>query len=285
MKNNLSKKAIVLGIFIVLPTLICGMNVKHDKEKNIIEFIYSLFVADKPVNNQLPTRGVLVLTPAAPYNHSTFIVNIPLSVSVGQQFVVDYAIKNANFTHIPFWADLVPDAQQKSAASLSVIHSSFPTIGAFDVTANSVAQKGGKGVWQFPNGIPGGSMQHLTVTLKANSAGLAQFTTLIATNPPSYLGPVSVLACDNPPIANPDTASGSQDSAIVISVLDNDSGCSPLNIISVTQPNNGTVSINADNTLTYIPNSGFVGSDSLSYIVQDAGGQKANGSVAITVVA
>lgn len=285
MKNNLSKKVIVLGTFIVLPTLISAMNVQHDKEKNIIEFIYSLFVSDKPVKDQLPTRGILVLTPAAPYNHSTFIINIPLSVSVGQQFVVDYAIKNANFTHIPFWADLVPDVQQKSAASLSVVSSTHPTIGIFDITANSVAQKGGKGVWQFPNGIPGGSLQHLTVTMKAMSAGLAQFTTLIATNPPSYFGPVSVLACNNAPIANPDIASGAQDSAIVISVLDNDSGCSPLNIKSVTQPSNGTVSINVDNTLTYIPNTGFVGSDSLSYVVQDAGGQTANGSVVITVIA
>jgi len=285
MKNHVTKKIIVLGIIIVLPTLVSGMTVKHDKDRNIIEFIYSLFVSDQQPTNQLPTRGILVLTPAAPYNHSTFIVNIPLSVSVGQQFVVDYAIKNGNFTHIPFWTDLVPDAQQKSAASLQVINNSVPTIGVFDVTANSVAQKGGKGVWQFPNGIPGGSVQHLTVTLKAISAGIAQFTTMIATNPPSYLGPVSVLACNNAPVANSDVASGVQDSAIIISVLDNDSGCSPLNIISVTQPSNGTVSINADNTLTYLPNAGFVGSDSLSYTVQDAGGKTARGSVAITVIA
>ena len=233
----------------------------------------------------MPTRGILVLTPAAPYNHSTFVVNIPLSVSVGQQFVIDYAIKNANFTHIPFWADLVPDSQQKGAASLSVVNSTFPTTGIFDITANSIAQKGGKGIRQFPNGIPGGSVQHLTVTLKAMSAGLAQFTTCIATNPPSFLGPVSVLACNNAPIANPDVVSGVVDSAIVISVLDNDSSCSPLNVIRVTKPSNGSVCINADNTLTYTPNAGFIGSDSLSYTVQDAGGQTAMGSVVITVVA
>src|SRR3546814_2914764 len=57
------------------------------------------------------------------------------------------------------------------------------------------------------------------------------------------------------PEAQNDTATGTEDSALVIDVLGNDSspGGGALTVAAVTQGANGSVTINPDNSLTYTP--------------------------------
>jgi Zn-dependent metalloprotease len=60
------------------------------------------------------------------------------------------------------------------------------------------------------------------------------------------------------------------DTSLSIDVLGNDSDDDALRITSVTQPANGTVSINRDGTITYTPDENFSGTDTFTYTVSDA---------------
>ncbi|MCI0397264.1 MAG: Ig-like domain-containing protein, partial [Chloroflexi bacterium] len=90
---------------------------------------------------------------------------------------------------------------------------------------------------------------------------------------------------NDPPLAVDDTAVTSQDTAVVIAVLNNDSDVDgdTLTITNVTQPGNGLAAVNPDGTISYTPDSGFNGSDSLTYTVSDGNGGLDTATVAITV--
>jgi hypothetical protein len=77
-----------------------------------------------------------------------------------------------------------------------------------------------------------------------------------------------------PPTANPDIATTLQNTPVTVSVLTNDAcnngaGCTLSNPNIVDPPNNGTVTVNANGTVTYTPNTGFVGIDTLYYSTCD----------------
>jgi hypothetical protein len=55
-------------------------------------------------------------------------------------------------------------------------------------------------------------------------------------------------------------------------------------VVAVTQPGNGTVVINADNTVTYTPNAGFRGEDRFTYTVDNGHGKTATATVTVTVL-
>src|SRR3546814_486410 len=86
------------------------------------------------------------------------------------------------------------------------------------------------------------------------------------------------------PEAQNDTATGAEDSALVIDVLGNDSspGGGALTVAAVTQGANGSVTINPDNSLTYTPTPDFFGTDSFAYTVSDGAGS-ATATVSVTV--
>jgi len=78
------------------------------------------------------------------------------------------------------------------------------------------------------------------------------------------------------PVAKNDTATTGKNNAIKIYVLANDydTDGDRLNIGSVTQPQNGKVTINSDRTVTYTPNKDFSGTDTFTYTVIDGKGGK-----------
>lgn len=90
---------------------------------------------------------------------------------------------------------------------------------------------------------------------------------------------------NNAPIANDDTALLSEGASAVIEVLSNDSDPDndSFSIVDVTQPAHGSVTINPNGTVTYIPEPGFSGTDSFSYTICDASGLCDSATVTITV--
>ncbi|ERN40551.1 peptidyl-prolyl cis-trans isomerase (rotamase) - cyclophilin family [Rubidibacter lacunae KORDI 51-2] len=92
--------------------------------------------------------------------------------------------------------------------------------------------------------------------------------------------PVSLL----PPEAAEDTGSTNEDAAVTVDVLANDSDPDgdALSVESATQGRNGSVTINADGTVTYTPNANFNGSDSFEYTVTD-GGLTATATVTVAI--
>lgn len=88
-----------------------------------------------------------------------------------------------------------------------------------------------------------------------------------------------------PPIAVADSTSTAPGTPVVISVRNNDSDPNndPLTITNVTQPANGTAVINPDGTVTYTPNSGFIGTDTFTYTISDGRGGTATATVTVFV--
>ena len=90
---------------------------------------------------------------------------------------------------------------------------------------------------------------------------------------------------NNPPVANDDTAKTTQGLAVQIAVLENDSDPDgdPLTVGELTQPSNGSVTVNADGTITYTPDEGFFGTDSFTYRASDGLLLSDHATVTVTV--
>ena len=87
------------------------------------------------------------------------------------------------------------------------------------------------------------------------------------------------------PVAADDTAIINEDTAAVIDVLANDTDLDgdTLSLDSVTQPEHGLVTINADGTVTYTPDADYTGSDSFTYTISDGAGDTDTATVSLTV--
>ena len=96
---------------------------------------------------------------------------------------------------------------------------------------------------------------------------------------------VTVQGVNDGPDAIDDSASTSKNSSVVINVLsdDTDPENDPLTVTSVGLAANGVVGINADNTVTYTPNDGFMGTDNFTYIISDGNGGSDTANVEVTV--
>ncbi|MGB5596671.1 MAG: Ig-like domain-containing protein, partial [Crocosphaera sp.] len=96
---------------------------------------------------------------------------------------------------------------------------------------------------------------------------------------------VTIDGVNDTPDGVNDTTETDEDAPVTLDVLGNDSDVDGdrLTIISVTQSNNGTVTINDGTTLTYIPNPNFNGSDTFTYTIDDGHGSTALAAVTITI--
>jgi CshA-type fibril repeat protein len=95
---------------------------------------------------------------------------------------------------------------------------------------------------------------------------------------------VTVDGVNDVPVAVNDTATVSEDSSNIINVLVNDTDIDGDSLtVSAATSSNGTVTINADGTLNYIPNADFNGTDTITYTISDGNGGTATATVTITV--
>ena len=112
----------------------------------------------------------------------------------------------------------------------------------------------------------------ITFTPAANFNGLVEF---IYTISDGYGGTgtafvsITVLPVNDGPIAVDDEATTTEETAVIVPVLDNDfdPDGDTLSVSAVTAPQHGTVSANADGTLTYVPEANYQGPDGFSYTV------------------
>ncbi len=110
---------------------------------------------------------------------------------------------------------------------------------------------------------------------------------------PPYAASSTVTYVVSTPVSNTlpnvmnDSAETTQDTAVLVDVLANDSDPDGdlLILATVTQGINGAVTINPDGSLTYMPDGGFAGSDSFTYTVSDGNGGSATAVVFVTVIA
>uniref|UniRef100_UPI0026030D9D HYR domain-containing protein n=1 Tax=uncultured Christiangramia sp. TaxID=503836 RepID=UPI0026030D9D len=96
---------------------------------------------------------------------------------------------------------------------------------------------------------------------------------------------VTITPVNDEPVANNDTATTDQEVPVTITVLDNDTDIDgdELTVINTTNPENGSVVINQDGTVTYSPNESFTGEDTFTYTISDNNGGTDTATVIVFV--
>lgn len=96
---------------------------------------------------------------------------------------------------------------------------------------------------------------------------------------------IGFVHMNNNPVAGTDNATLAENASVNIAVLSNDLDPDGdlITIIGITNPANGTATINPDGTITYKPAPGFIGNDTFTYTISDGDGGVATGVVSITV--
>src|SRR5262245_60044901 len=129
----------------------------------------------------------------------------------------------------------------------------------------------------------------LTYTPNANFFGTDSFTYTLTDGQFTFREPatvtITVLAQNDAPVANADTATTDAGVAATVAVLANDLDVDgdTLTVAAVTQGSNGSVAINPDGTVSYTPNVGFAGQDSFQYTLSDGQLGEATATVSLTV--
>jgi len=127
------------------------------------------------------------------------------------------------------------------------------------------------------NGVLSGIGANLTYTPASNYNGPDSFTFRVndgAIDSSVATISITVTAANDAPVAIGETYSTAEDTALTIAlpgVLGNDSDPenNTLTAVKVTNPANGTVTLNANGSFTYNPNANFNGSDSFTYKAND----------------
>ena len=96
---------------------------------------------------------------------------------------------------------------------------------------------------------------------------------------------IEVFPVNDAPLANDDTAATDEDVPVTIPVLDNDSDVDgdAVTGTEVSDPPNGTVTINPDGTVTYTPDPDYFGKDYFTYTVCDSDGLCDEATVTVTI--
>jgi hypothetical protein len=126
-------------------------------------------------------------------------------------------------------------------------------------------------------------------TPEADLSGTETFTYTLADDRGGFaegLVTVVVTPVNDAPIATDDSATTTSGVEVVVDVLANDTDVDgdALTVVSVTPAANGVATVTADGTLTYTPSAEFIGSESLTYIVQDPEGLTGEATILIEVV-
>jgi len=148
--------------------------------------------------------------------------------------------------------------------------------------------------WTFEGGSPASSSVEDPGSVSYSTAG-TYITTLSATDdggasctPATIQVTVNAVGGNSAPVANSDHYSMDQDTTLNVAANgvmanDNDADGDSLTAIQDSSAGNGVATLNADGSFSYTPNSGFVGTDSFTYHVNDGTGSANANSNAATV--
>jgi large repetitive protein len=230
-------------------------------------------------------NGTISYTPNANFNGTDTII---YTISDGQggtstaRVPVTIVAVNDAPTKI---GTLPPQSNVDAAAGINV------------ATAQAFADIDGPALIYTATGLPAGLSINSTtgaitgtINRSASQGGAAGVYSIVVTASDGSLSTTQAFSwtVTNPaPTAANDTASTSEDTPIAsLNVLANDSDPDgdPLTVTAASAAN-GTVTINADGTLKYVPNVNFNGTDTITYTISDGQGGTSTATVTVTVAA
>ncbi|WP_172300496.1 Ig-like domain-containing protein [Pseudoruegeria sp. HB172150] len=129
----------------------------------------------------------------------------------------------------------------------------------------------------------------VTYTPNAGFVGADSFTYVVSDGSEQDTATVNITVNALPntaPTAVDDSFDVAENGSATVNLLTNDSDADgdPLSMLSVGDAANGTVTLNPDGTVTYVPNAGFTGTDSFTYTVTD-GEDNSTATATVTVEA
>jgi CshA-type fibril repeat protein len=146
------------------------------------------------------------------------------------------------------------------------------TVAAASANNGSVAINPDGTITYTPNADYNG-VETITYTISDGNGGSDTSTISVTVNPVN----------DNP-VATDDNVSTNEDTVRTINVLANDTDVDGDSLtVTTALAANGTISINPDGTLSYTPNTGFNGVDTISYSISDGNGGTSSATVTVTV--
>ncbi|MBI3673274.1 MAG: tandem-95 repeat protein, partial [Rhizobiales bacterium] len=129
----------------------------------------------------------------------------------------------------------------------------------------------------------------LTYTPTANYNGADSFTYTISDGhggTSTATVSVGITPVNDVPVANADAAfilSGSQ-ATVAVLANDTDADGDTLQVTGIGAAAHGTAVLNGNGTVTYTPNAGYIGADSVSYDISDGHGGTATGTMTVTTL-
>lgn len=204
-------------------------------------------------------------------------INDPPSFSAGpdQAILEDVGLQ----TRSTWASDISPGPSDESGQHVSFLVSN-DNAGLFS-TQPAVASNGTLSYQPGPNA---NGMASVTVRAQDDGGGTD-------TSPPQTFT-ITVTPVNDPPIANPDsvTVAEGDPAGVTFDVLANDTDADPGDTLSVSSydgstVSNGTLTHVGGGSFNYIPDPGYSGAETFSYVVSDVSGSTASGTVTITVTA
>ncbi|MEO1491120.1 MAG: tandem-95 repeat protein [Pseudomonadota bacterium] len=180
----------------------------------------------------------------------------------------------------PVAADDTASTDEDNAVTISVLVNDSDadgdtlSVSAFGQGANGTVTDNGDGTLTYTPDADFNGSDSFTYTVSDGNVGTDTATVNVTVNP-----------VNDAPVAADDTASTDEDTAVVISVLDNDTDIDgdTLSVLGVSQGTNGATVRNGDGTVTYTPDADFNGTDTFTYIVSDGNGGTDAATVTVTV--
>jgi hypothetical protein len=173
---------------------------------------------------------------------------------------------------------------EDSTIDIDVLANDVPGDGALDAATLTIETQPSNGVTSVDT-----STGIVTYTPNADFIGTDSFTYEIG-NTEGEFDTATVLVTvveDAAPDALDDSIGTDVDTSVVIPVLDNDvdslNSILPDSVSIVSQPQNGTVTVNADGTITYTPEAGYQGTDTFAYQIENEAGKFDVATVSVVV--
>ncbi|MCE5228582.1 S8 family serine peptidase [bacterium] len=195
----------------------------------------------------------------------------PFGNAYGQVYIYNHVnLAYGTIVHVQ-----VEDQNGAGTAGRSGMLSALVTEGGYwCVPLGSIRASGGGSFFSYSNG------DKLIVEARGGTLGAASLVL-------DVIGacPVDDLVLNRSPKAVNESVSTTQNTALTIPVLANDSDPDgdPLSITSVTNPAHGTTFTNVNGTITYRPVTNYYGTDSFQYTISDGRGGSATATVTVTV--
>jgi subtilisin family serine protease len=152
----------------------------------------------------------------------------------------------------PVDVDVLANDSDPDGIDLSVASVTVPLFGSASINAN--------GTVRYTPNLNANGTDHFDYRLSDGSGGIDTGTVT-----------VSVMPVNDPPTGVDDTAVTGMDTPAAIPVLANDTDPDddPLLLDSVTDPANGSVTVESDGSITYFPDPGYQGADGFDYTLTD----------------